>query len=226
MPDKRYKVKAIILRRVDYGEFDRILTFLTDSRGKIGAMVKGARKPKSKLAGGIELFSVSNLVLIEGKGELDLVISSRLDTHYGNILSQYERMRVGYRAIELVQANTESEAGEEYFNLLKTSFEQLNDETIDERVVEVWFSLQLLAITGRQPNLKEDDKGAKLAAEKNYVFDPDNGVFVEKENGNIDARHIKAWRLLLSKTPKQLRAVSGIDKVAFETLPLLEHMLA
>ncbi|MEK7561678.1 MAG: DNA repair protein RecO, partial [Patescibacteria group bacterium] len=79
----RYITKGIVLSRTDYGEADRILSFLTIDHGKVRAIAKGVRKSKSKLAGGIELFSVSDLTLIIGRGELNTLISTRLVRHYG-----------------------------------------------------------------------------------------------------------------------------------------------
>jgi DNA repair protein RecO (recombination protein O) len=78
---KQQSTKAVILTRTDYGEADRIMTFLTPELGKVRAMAKGVRKPKSKLAGGIELFSVSDITYIVGRSELQTLVSTRLDTH-------------------------------------------------------------------------------------------------------------------------------------------------
>ena len=55
---KSKKVLAIVLRRTDFGEADRIVNLLT-SEGKISAIARGARRQKSKLAGGIEIFAVT-----------------------------------------------------------------------------------------------------------------------------------------------------------------------
>ncbi|MDO8591465.1 MAG: DNA repair protein RecO, partial [bacterium] len=67
----RYVTQGIVLSRTDFGEADRILTFLTNDHGKVRAIAKGVRKSKSKLAGGIELFSISDLTLIIGRGEIN-----------------------------------------------------------------------------------------------------------------------------------------------------------
>ena len=56
------RTQAIILRRTNYGESDRILTLLTPE-GKFSVLARGARKEKSRLAGGIELFSVSDVTI-------------------------------------------------------------------------------------------------------------------------------------------------------------------
>ena len=65
MNNTRKKTLAIVLRRTDFGEADRIVNLLTPS-GKVSAMARGVRKPKSKLAGGIEVFALNEVVLIEG----------------------------------------------------------------------------------------------------------------------------------------------------------------
>ena len=58
---KQSRTHGIVLTRVDYGEADRIITMLTPE-GKITLMVRGVRRIKSKLAGGVELFSVSEMI--------------------------------------------------------------------------------------------------------------------------------------------------------------------
>ena len=63
------RTKAIVLRRTNYGEADRILTLLTPL-GQRNAIARGVRREKSRLAGGIELFAVSDVVLHRGKGSL------------------------------------------------------------------------------------------------------------------------------------------------------------
>ena len=67
-----------MLQRTEYGEADRILTVLTPAAGKLHLMAKGARRVRSKLAGGIELFSVSELSYAQGKGSLGALVSARL----------------------------------------------------------------------------------------------------------------------------------------------------
>ena len=56
------RLRAIVLRRTNYGEADRILQLLTP-KGKRSVMAKGARRERSKLAGGIELFALCDVVL-------------------------------------------------------------------------------------------------------------------------------------------------------------------
>ena len=66
---KQITTPAIILSRTNFNEVDRIVNFL-GPKGQFSCMVKGARRPKSKLAGGIELFSVSQITYLDTNAEL------------------------------------------------------------------------------------------------------------------------------------------------------------
>jgi hypothetical protein len=62
-----------VLRKLDYGEADRIFTFLTREHGKVGAIAKGVRRQESKLGPSLELYGHVDLLLAKGRGELDVV---------------------------------------------------------------------------------------------------------------------------------------------------------
>jgi DNA repair protein RecO (recombination protein O) len=82
---KTHRTQAIVLRRTNYGEADRILQLLTPE-GRRSVMARGVRREKSKLAGGIELFAISDVLLGEGKGELGILTSARLVHFYNHII--------------------------------------------------------------------------------------------------------------------------------------------
>ena len=79
------RMKAIVLRRTNYGEADRIVQLLTPL-GRRAVMARGVRREKSKLAGGIELFAVCDVVIGKGKGELGVLTSARADQFFRHIL--------------------------------------------------------------------------------------------------------------------------------------------
>jgi DNA repair protein RecO (recombination protein O) len=81
MPGK-VKTEAIVLRSIRYGEADRILHLYTAHRGRIGAIAKGVRKPRSRFGGRLEPFFRLDLVLHEGRGDLSTVTGAHtLDAH-------------------------------------------------------------------------------------------------------------------------------------------------
>ena len=75
------RTEAIVLRRTNYGEADRILKLITPL-GQRSAMAKAVRREKSKLAGGIELFAISDVTIQTGKGDLGVLTSARLIHFY------------------------------------------------------------------------------------------------------------------------------------------------
>jgi DNA repair protein RecO (recombination protein O) len=70
MAGKTLKTEAVVLRSIRYGDADRILHLYSRTRGRIGAIAKGARRPKSRFGGRMEPFFRLDLVLHEGRGEL------------------------------------------------------------------------------------------------------------------------------------------------------------
>ena len=97
---KPFVTQGIILARVNYQEADRIITVLSRDDGKLRLMVKGARKSKSKLAGGVELLSISELGVIKGKGDISTLVSSRLIKHFGHIVADIDRTLYAYEILE------------------------------------------------------------------------------------------------------------------------------
>ncbi|MDQ6711258.1 MAG: DNA repair protein RecO, partial [Candidatus Dormibacteraeota bacterium] len=67
-----YSADAIVLRRLDYGEADRILTLLTREYGKLAAIAKGARRARAKNGSTLDLFCRSQMMLAKGRN-LDVV---------------------------------------------------------------------------------------------------------------------------------------------------------
>jgi DNA repair protein RecO (recombination protein O) len=219
---------GVVLSRTDYGEADRILHFLTPDHGKITAIAKGVRKSKSKLAGGIELFSVSELSFIVGRSEIYTIISARLDKHFDNIVKELERTNVGYDFLRLINKSTEDNTDPEYFELLKQSLEALNDLSLEPRIISLWFSAQLIKMAGHTPNLKTDCEGAKLAEGSSYKFDFGSMCFdLDKSGQNVfNANHIKFLRLgFAAAKPQILHQVKNTNEISGQISPLIQSIL-
>ena len=65
-----FKTEAVVLRSIRYGEADRIVHLYTAARGRVNAIAKGSRRPKSRFGGRLEPFFRLDLVLHEGRGDL------------------------------------------------------------------------------------------------------------------------------------------------------------
>lgn len=218
--------KGIVLARTDYQEADRILTVLTPDNGKLRVIAKGVRRPKSKLAGGIELFSINDLTILPSKSDIKTLISSRLDINFGNIITDIKRTMLGYELLKHVNRVTEDEPEEEYFGLIANTLKGLDDLDLPAEALELWFNAKLLYITGHTPNLKTDSEGAALAADELYLFDFDEMSFRHQKGGPYGANHIKLLRLgVAADSPLVLKQVEGSEKYVTEALLLSKNIL-
>ena len=133
------KTKALVLRRTNYGEADRIVNFITPE-GKISAIAKGVRKEKSKLAGGMELFSLIQINIHQGKNEMGVVTSAKMLKFYSALLN----MKMTENEVEvenLVDYITTylGEQGSDYVVIETGSSSRLMME-LDEDVRTNWFN--------------------------------------------------------------------------------------
>lgn len=204
---KRTIDTAIVLKRVNYGESDRVLTLLTKEHGKISVFAKGVRKPKSRLAGGIELLSLSEVGYLEGKSDLKTLTSATLRVHYGAIVKDVQKMNRALEALERVAKLADENAGQEYFVILETYFAALADDQYNEKLTEVWFRLQImhacgvLGDIGIQGNIKADIDA--------FRFNYDKQFFETDIRGDFSKNDIKLLKLL-RKRSKPVRLASPL----------------
>lgn len=206
------RTRAIVLRRTNYGEADRILQLLTPE-GRRAVMARGVRKEKSKLAGGIELFAVSDVVLGEGKGELGILTSAKLVQFYHHILEDYDRLQFGYQTIALVARASETVDEPEWFELLQEVLAALDVLTVPLPLVRGWFYLQYSALLGYELNTSRDVHGEVLSEEYTYRYDVAEKGLRADPGGELTAAHIKLLRLLGTKSLKVLLQIGGIGSV-------------
>lgn len=204
------KTLAIILRRTNYGEADRILNLITPD-SKVSAMARGVRKAKSKLAGGVEMFSLVELNLHFGRGEMATVTGARMVKYYGAILADYNRMELASTVLRKISAAAEGANSAEYFEIARECLEGLNSG-MDLRLVEAWFLMNLLLVTGEEVNLYRDAGGVKLKADAKYNYDVAEMAFVEKMNGEFGVDEIKLMRLMVTARLPVVARVKNVDE--------------
>lgn len=172
--ERLYRTDAVILRRHDVGEADRLLTLYTPERGKVRAIAKGARKPSSRKAGHLELFMHSSLLIAKGRN-LDLITQAETIHGYRALREDLERLTQAHYVAELLdQLSTEGQESKLTFDLLVTTLQRLCD-THDLMLTTRIYELRLLALEGYQPQLFRClDCGETIQPVTNY-FDPTQG---------------------------------------------------
>lgn len=147
-----HRTEAIVLRRRDYGEADRILTLYTPDRGKVHAIAKGVRRIASRKAGHVELFVHTGVLLAEGRN-LDIVTQAETIRTYRRLRDDLTRTAYACHLAELVdRLVADGVASPTTFELLGDALGALDDGD-DPGLVARFFELRLLALLGYRPQL-------------------------------------------------------------------------
>lgn len=148
-----FSTSAIMLRRVDFGDYDLILTFLTLDRGKISAIAKSAKKSKKRFPGVLELFSVSEVVCSRSRG-LPVLQEAVLKQPFIKIRSDIKKTAYASYWAELT--NEWTEAGEsqiQLYHLLYYVLGELDTGNIPKEALSILFQMRFMILSGFYPNL-------------------------------------------------------------------------
>jgi DNA repair protein RecO (recombination protein O) len=157
VPGTTVKTEAIVLRSIRYGEADRILHLYSKSRGRLGAIAKGVRKPRSRFGGRLEPFFRLDLVMHEGRGDLLTVTGVSTVDGYPRLRSNGPALSAAARACDAVLRLLDAaEPNPPAYNLL-CRYLALLDSPDPERVsglpTALAFRLKLALAAGFAPEL-------------------------------------------------------------------------
>lgn len=209
-----YRTHAFVVKRTNYGEADRILKLITPS-GSQSVIAKSVRKEKSRLAGGIELFCVSDVVIHPGKSDLGILTSAKMLKFYQNITTDLTKLTLASEIIRKISKLSDQITSPELFNVLKESLEYLNTSS-NLKIVEFWAAVNLYRISGETLNLHFDSLGNKLSADQAYVWDPSELALNPHRSGSIRAEHIKLLRLSLVSSLNVISNISGAQQLILD----------
>ncbi len=225
--ERTYRTEAIVLRRKDFGEADRILTLFTPQRGKVRVVAKGIRKPRSRKAGHLELFTCSRLLLAKGR-DLDVVTQAETVHAYRPLREDLLRGAYAAYAVELLDRFTPDEQeNAELYALLREMLGWLcgaHDLALTAR----YYELQLLGLAGFQPELRQCTVGGEKIVAEDQFFLPETGGVVcpqcgEKTEGSlrVSLSALKVLRYFQAKDFAAALAVRVRPAVQAE----VEHLL-
>ncbi len=151
---RNYQTEAIIIKKTRLGEADSILTFYTPHLGKIQGFAKSLRKPKSKLAGHLELLTHSLVSLARGRN-LDTITGSQTISSFLSLKSDLELTSYALYVTELVNQFTADHI--ENYPLFQLVLETLGHlcQAGDNELVLRYFELHLLNEVGYRPQLQQ-----------------------------------------------------------------------
>src|SRR4051812_27653016 len=150
-----YKSEGVVLRSMRLKEADRIINLYTGTHGRIGAVVKGVRRTKSRFGGRLEPFFRVRLVLYQGRGELHTVTQAEAIEWYPRLRERHDCLRSADAACESVlRLFGEGEGNAAAYNLLCHELQLLNaDPDVAGAANLLAFRLKLLLAAGFVPEL-------------------------------------------------------------------------
>ena len=207
MQSRVYKASGIVLRRSNLGEKDRLVTFLTKERGKVRAVAKGARNPKSRLAGATELFNFAKLLLAKGRN-FDIITQCEVMANHGSLAEDLNRMTLASGFVEVADALVEEgQPQSRLFFDLATAIEGI---THSENPVSAarCFELHAMAAYGYAPVLDRCVSCGMAKAGRVALSPIAGGVVCESCFGQAtDGTAI---------TPTALRALRALSRISVE----------
>jgi len=147
-----YRAEAVVLRRLSMGETDRVVTLFTRYKGKLGAVAKGARGPRSRLGGATEPFTYFHGLLSQGQN-LDVLTQAEVQNSFPAVRRNLELVGYATYFLEVVDAGVEErQPTPELWDVLVGALSTLEGaETPD--VLARAFELHALRIMGYEPRL-------------------------------------------------------------------------
>ena len=222
-----YRTKGFILKKIDYGESDRIFTIYTKDFGKLEILGKAIRKIKSKLRGGVELFYLSEIEFIQGKTYKTLTDAILINS-FQNIRKDLKRLNIAYKISEVFDCLVKGqESDKKIWDLLNETFKRLNNhllKTTHYSLLYYYFLWNFLSLLGYEPEFYRCFLcQKKLKPERLYFSPKEGGVICQncfkkvKSGKEINPAIIKILRIILKNNWQVFRKLK-IKKLYLKSL--------
>jgi DNA repair protein RecO (recombination protein O) len=151
-----FRDRGVVLRTYRLGEADKIIVFLTERHGKVRAVAKGVRKTTSKFGGRLEPLTQVDVLLWQGRSDLDIVNQVEVLNAFRPVREDLDRMPRGIALLEVSdQMAQERHPDPSLYAMLVGALGALADERADPALVAPSFFLKALVLEGAGPVLHE-----------------------------------------------------------------------
>jgi DNA repair protein RecO (recombination protein O) len=200
---RSFRVEAVVLRHSDWGEADRLLVIYTRQRGKLRAVVKGARKMRSRKAGHVEPFMHVSLQLALARGPFIVTDAETLEVYQP---LREDLVRTGYAAylVELIDRFSQEEEGGNpvIFRLLTDTLNRISLDP-DPWLAVRYYEVRLLDSLGFRPQLVHCINCQAEIQPEDQFFSPGQGGIL---------------------CPRCGKGLAGVWSVSVEALKYLRHL--
>jgi len=148
------KDRGIVLKHLNTGEADKIVTILTQHNGKLKAIIRGCRKPKSRYISVAEQFAVSEFVLYKGNGDLFSVSQAETEETFFSLRDDLLLLSYGNYFAELAEiVSDEDVQSDRLFSNLVWALHYLSKRSVGPGLVSLTYLLKLMELSGYKPML-------------------------------------------------------------------------
>lgn len=222
------KMSGIIISESNLGDYDKMLTMLTPGLGKISCVAKGARRPKSALLAGTQLFCFGEYLMYKGANTYNINSCDTIEVFY-NLRTDLDKLNTAIEITKIIRNVTEENENcyrilQLYLNTLYTLSE--TDKNIE--LVDSTFKLKILCLLGFSPRINEC-VSCKEYEDIRYFSIKDNG-FKCKKCGEIDKgaisiseSTISAIKYIVLAPPKKLYSFNLKDE-SLEELKIIAKL--
>ncbi|MDY0220153.1 MAG: DNA repair protein RecO [Desulfobacterium sp.] len=151
-----FSTDGIILKRIEYGDNDLIVTYFTTAMGRISVIAKNARKSVKRFAGALEPFSVMNLECTWPRRKNALPMLNLVDLCHPFAKIRTSVVKTGYACYWLELINFSTEEGkqqEDLYNLLFYVLKALDQGSMEKEILSLLFQIRFMNLSGLAPDL-------------------------------------------------------------------------
>jgi len=150
-----FSTPAIVLRRIDFGDYDLILNFFTLNIGKISVIAKSAKKSVKRFAGVLEPFSVLEVVCSSGRGKgLPVLQEATLTQPFSKIRADIVKTAYASYWAELINVWMEDGKKQvQIYQLFQHVLEDLDLDYTPQEALSIIFQIRFIKISGFCPDL-------------------------------------------------------------------------
>jgi len=237
---------AICLRAVNYSETSQVVTLLTHDHGKVAAMAKGSRRPKSSFDGSIEIFSYGQVMFTvkDSGGQLATLTDFEQQPQFRKLHENLRSMHAALFAAELTEAFLEGHDPHPQLFVKLIKFLETLQNAKNDSIMLAWlilYQLRLLEETGQAPlldscvncgeninpppakrqKLSPSQRGEEMEGMREYYFSSrENGLLCSNcQTAFVEKRAVDTGMITILQNPAKL------PKTNIKQLNEIEHLL-
>lgn len=222
------KINGLVLAENNMGDFDKMLTLLTPNYGKISCVAKGARRPKSALLAGTQMFCFGEYLVYKGTQTYHINSVEPIEVFY-NLRTDLDKLKYAVHINKIVQDVThENQNCYKILQLVLNTLYTISETDKNLDMVLGVFKLRLLCILGFTPKVMEC---TNCKEEENLIYFSikDNGLKCKtcgkQDTGTIEISEstLNAIKYTVTAPPKKLYSFNLKDE-ALEEFKLVSKL--